>query len=133
MSRIVCQLVDDVAAQFFAYLRQFVYGQSAQVGRDIDLRQKVICIFVCHQHTGGIICHLDHLIRIVSDLGQQICFIVNLIFRGNLLKIEIQKHQSQAQRQHHKKSHIKCELPSYALVTRIFTFETHTQISSFYI
>jgi len=30
-------------------LRQFVYGQSAQVGRDIDLRQKVICIFVCHQ------------------------------------------------------------------------------------
>ncbi len=40
MSRIVCQLVDDVAAQFFAYLRQFVYGQSAQVGRDIDLRSK---------------------------------------------------------------------------------------------
>ena len=49
MSRIVCQLVDDVAAQFLAYLRQFVYGQTAQVGRYVDLRQKVICIFVCHQ------------------------------------------------------------------------------------
>ena len=41
--------------------------------------------FAGHHHAGGIIGHLDHLIRVCLDLGQKCCIVTGLIFCGDPL------------------------------------------------